>query len=78
MPPPPLHSGTTFKSLGTSPFEAYNALPDNGKWQLVLAIGLIEISDAHSETLFLRKAGPTDGSFGALTGGVGALSTGRT
>eukprot|EP00621_Florenciella_sp_RCC1693_P005410 CAMPEP_0182543722 /NCGR_PEP_ID=MMETSP1323-20130603/32067_1 /TAXON_ID=236787 /ORGANISM="Florenciella parvula, Strain RCC1693" /LENGTH=226 /DNA_ID=CAMNT_0024754685 /DNA_START=122 /DNA_END=802 /DNA_ORIENTATION=- len=56
--------GTSFKSLGANPLEAYNALPENGKWQMILTIGLIEISDAHNEKLLLKQTGPTDGSYG--------------
>ena len=56
--------GTSFASLGTKPIEAWAAIPDLGKIQILVSIGLMEF---HSEMagdikVHYTKGGPMPGN----------------
>lgn len=50
--------GTSFPSAELSPPEQWDALPEAGKWQIILAVGFLEIFDEMSGTHYMKGGIP--------------------
>lgn len=50
--------GTSFPSAELSPPEQWDALPESGKWQIILAVGFLEVFDEMSGTHYMKGGIP--------------------
>jgi len=50
--------GTSFPSAELSPPEQWDALPDAGKWQIILAVGFLEVYDEMTGTHYMKGGVP--------------------